>query len=216
MNIEPSPLRQLHIDHLVYAAPDLDEGIAQIEKNLGTRPKAGGRHPNWGTCNALVSLGNRSYLEVIGPDPQNPDFSGKRPFGIDSLGAPRLASWAVAASNLDELSYLARGYGFDLGEIQDGSRQLPGRGWLTWRLSDPLQDRLDGVMPFFIDWGASAHPSQTAPSGGRLAGLRLFHPQAQHLQEFLAAAGIAQPVEPASKPLILAKIRTHDGWVEIS
>lgn len=216
MNINPSPLKQPHIDHLVYAVPDLDEGIAQIEKYLGTRPKAGGHHPNWGTRNALLSLGNRSYLEVIGPDSQNPGFSGKRPFGIDNLDSPRLASWAVQVSNLDDISNLSRQYGFDLGEIQDGSRRLPGGGWLTWRLSDPLQERLDGVMPLFIDWGPSVHPSQTAPPGGRLGDLGLFHPQAQHLQEFLAAAGIAQPVEPAGRPLLLAKILTPAGWVEIS
>jgi Glyoxalase-like domain len=216
MNIDPSSLKPLHIDHLVYAVPNLEEGIWQIEQSLNARPKAGGRHPNWGTRNALLSLGNRVYLEVIGPDAQYLNFSGKRPFGIDQLVSPRLVSWAVRASNLDEICRLAQGYGFDLGEIQPGRRQLPDGSWLAWRLTDPPQDRLGGMLPFFIDWGASPHPSQSAPSGGKLGGLRVFHPQSQRLQGFLAAAGIAQPVESAGKPHLLAQIHTTGGLVELS
>jgi len=41
------------IDHLVYATPDLDLGIATIERLLGVRATAGGRHPGAGTRNAL-------------------------------------------------------------------------------------------------------------------------------------------------------------------
>jgi hypothetical protein len=50
------------VDHLVYATADLDRGVAEIELLLGIRASPGGRHPAWGTRNALVALGSMSYL----------------------------------------------------------------------------------------------------------------------------------------------------------
>ncbi|MDK1010172.1 MAG: VOC family protein [Actinomycetota bacterium] len=60
------------VDHLVYSTPDLDEGIHLVEQLFGTDVTPGGRHENWGTRNALVSLGESTYLEIISPDPTPP------------------------------------------------------------------------------------------------------------------------------------------------
>ena len=51
-----------HIDHLVYTAPSLGEGIAEIESIFGITPVIGGQHPQYSTHNALLSLGDSTYL----------------------------------------------------------------------------------------------------------------------------------------------------------
>ena len=66
---EPSCLER--VDHLVYVTPDLDRGITEIELLLGMSPTRGGRHPTWGTHNALAALGPTSYLETLAPNPEH-------------------------------------------------------------------------------------------------------------------------------------------------
>ena len=50
------------VDHILLGIDDLDRGMEQFEKLTGVRPVYGGKHPR-GTHNALVSLGNGTYLE---------------------------------------------------------------------------------------------------------------------------------------------------------
>ena len=64
--IEPS------LDHLVYAVPDLDVATREITAATGVAPTEGGRHLRRGTRNVLVGLGETSYLEIIGRDPEHP------------------------------------------------------------------------------------------------------------------------------------------------
>src|SRR5215813_15496206 len=102
------------IDHLVYATPNVDRAVNELERRLGVRASAGGKHPKWGTRNALIALGEHSYLEIIGPDPDQPPPEKSRPFLIDALEASRLVTWAVRATALDEFVSDARRCGVEL------------------------------------------------------------------------------------------------------
>jgi hypothetical protein len=54
----------VRIDHVIYAAADLDEAAARIERELGLAVHGGGRHEGLGTHNRIVPLGG-GYLELL-------------------------------------------------------------------------------------------------------------------------------------------------------
>lgn len=149
------------IDHLVYGVPDLAAGAEDLERRLGVRPAPGGRHPGRGTHNALLALGARCYLEVIAPDPSQPDPPAGR---------------------------------------MDGARR----------------PRMDGVIPFLIDWGASAHPAESGPGGLRLAHLRVQHPDAARANAVLEALGLDLRVEPGVRPRLVARLATPRGAIDLA
>jgi len=203
------------IDHLVYATPDLDLGIATIEKLLGVRATPGGQHPGLGTRNALVALGPTSYLEIIGPDPAQPKPAGQRRFGIDELKAPRVITWVAKGKDLDALSAKAAARGVTLGAVIPGSRKRPDGVVLSWRYTDPNAVIADRLVPYFIDWGNSPHPSATAARGATLVALRAEHPDAERAQKMLDALGLNLRVQKGSAAALVATVQSPHGRVEL-
>jgi len=203
------------VDHLVYATPDLELGIERIHEVLGIRAATGGSHPGRGTRNALVALGTTSYLEIIGPDPDQPAPAGGRPFRIDALKAPALVAWAAKGQKLDALAADAKTRGVALGPVVDGSRKRPDGVTLAWRYTDPRTVVAEGVVPFFIDWGASPHPARTAAAGATLVALRAEHPNPARARAALAALGIDLPVARARRAGLVATIESPKGLVDI-
>jgi hypothetical protein len=203
------------VDHLVYATPDLQVGIATIGKLFGVRATPGGQHPGRGTRNALVSLGPGVYLEIIGPDPEQSAPPQPRPFGIDDLKEPRLVTWAAKGRNLESFSNDAGRSGVKLGQVIDGSRRRTDGAMLSWRYTDPRTVVSDGVVPFFIDWGQTPHPSSTAAPGASLIGLRAEHPDPEPVQKALGQLGLDLHVQRGLRPALIATVNTPRGRVEL-
>ncbi len=202
------------LDHLVYATPHLGDTVAALAAaGLATVP--GGAHVGLGTRNHLAALGGTAYLEVIGPDPEQPDPSGPRPFGIDGLTAPALVAWCARPSrSLEDVCAAAGAAGHDPGPIGEMSRRRPDGVLLAWRLTLPTA--VPGVVPFLIDWLDSPHPTGSLPSGPVLERFELRHPDPARLRAVLDALGEAGVAELAEGAVGLhAVVRTAGGTVEL-
>lgn len=203
------------VDHIILATPDVDDTADRFTTTLGVRAVPGGSHPSWGTRNALIALGEQAYLEIVGPDLEAPAPESPRPFGLDSLCAPRLATWAVRGRALEALAGRARADGIELGEVQRRTRRRPDGVLLSWAMTESAAPRADGILPFFIDWGATPHPATTSPRGGTLVGLRARHPDADGVRTMLRSLGLALEVEPADAPGLIATLETRRGEIEL-
>jgi len=203
------------VDHLVYATPNLKEGIAEVESLLGIRPTPGGRHPGFGTRNALLALGDRCYLEIIGPDPERDHPGLPEVFGIAQLTASRLVTWAANSESLEGLADAEVAEGIHIGALSAGSRQTPEGVVLSWRFTDPLTVIADGLVPFFIDWGNTSHPASTAAQGARLVDLRAEHPDAVGVSRIFGVLGLNLKASQAPNPSLVAWIQSPRGEVEL-
>jgi Glyoxalase-like domain len=203
------------IDHLVYATPDLDLGIDTIERLLGVRASPGGQHLGAGTRNALVALGPGSYLEIVGPDPAQPEPEQPRWFRIDEMDKPRLVTWAARVDAIEQLSSEVRRLGVGVGDIVAGSRRRGDGILLAWRYTNPRTIIDDGIIPFLIDWGTTPHPSESAAQGASLITLRAEHPQPEPIRDVARRLGLSLQIDRGSQPALVATIASLRGEVEL-
>ncbi|OJY48156.1 VOC family protein [Pseudonocardia sp. 73-21] len=206
MTIDPQ------LDHLVYAVPDLAAAVSAFAAATGVHPVAGGRHLGRGTRNVLVGFGGSAYLEIIGPDVELPaDDDATVPFGVDTLTAPKLVTWAVHPPDIEAAARASAAAGADLGPIGPLSRRTPDGDLLEWRLASTVPAPLDGITPFLIDWGTTAHPA-TAPGlpALTLVELTATHPDPDAVPAVLRALDVHLPVGPGPAALT-ARLDTPRG-----
>jgi len=201
------------IDHLIYGVPDLESGMDEIESLLGVRPVLGGRHAQWGTQNALLSLGSSAYLEIMAADPDAAAPGEGVLFGLDQFKKSRMITWVLRTESIDVLWKKAVAAGVELGPVSAGTRVKEDGASLTWRLSDPSRLPLGGAVPFLIDWGAKPHPSSSSRHGGELIEFRIGFPDPGLVTENLSELEIDIPVRKADSFQLLATIRRTDGLI---
>jgi hypothetical protein len=205
------------IDHLVIAGGDLALLSAWFARESGVEPVAGGAHPGMGTRNALVSLGERCYLELIAPDPDQPEPGRPRPFGVDDLapGSHHLATFALAVGDLDEAVGRLAGIPVDLGRVLVMSRTRPDGVELAWRMTESVHPDHGGALPFLIEWGDTPHPSAGAPAGCAIESLSVRHPEPDRVKPAFEALGFEVPVVRGSPAGISVRLGTPRGGLEL-
>lgn len=202
------------IDHLVITAPTRAAGVVWVEAQLGVSLQTGGEHARMGTHNALLSLGEGVYLEVIAVDPAAPAPGRPRWFGLDAPPAtPRFATWAARSDDIVRDAALG---GVAMGEVL-----AMARGALNWRITVPAdgQPGFGGLLPALIQWSGEAHPAaQLNDLGCRLTRLRGAHAEQDALRALMARLGLEDTIEwqdlrPGEAPWLSAEIETPTGTV---
>jgi hypothetical protein len=218
-----SPMQKLTpavdaVDHLLLGTSDLDKGIALIEKLTGVKAVIGGSHPGVGTRNALLALGGKRYLEIIGPDPAQTTFTSRQ--DVRKLAEPRLITWAAATNDIAALAKQLTDKSTQVFGPRDGSRARPDGKVLKWKSMATMHEsgaELIDPVPFIIEWAAdSVHPSQDSPSGCTLQSLEFEAPKASAVLEDLRLLGIDASVKEAKAPRLIATLKTPKGTVTLT
>jgi hypothetical protein len=203
------------LDHILLGCNDLDHGIAFVQQHTGVRAAIGGVHPGRGTRNALLSLGERRYLEIIAPDPAQKGIDNERLSSILKLSSPRLIQWAAHVDDMDALAKKLKANGVNVEGPEPGSRKRPDGRLLQWKTLG-VDAKPEEVMPFFIEWRkGTAHPSVDAPSGCRLENFSAGDKDRAALTNSFQKLGLDVPVYRSDKPELHAKIIGPKGTLEL-
>lgn len=195
------------LDHIILAINNLDSGIAEFTRLTGVAPQRGGQHPGRDTENALVSLGQGAYLEILAPLATLPNPEAVIPFRSLAIGG-----WALHPGRLDQALGALKGAGFDVVGPTPGSRRTAEGRLLEWRTGGARGEGL-AMAPFLIEWSpGSPHPSTTAPKGCRLESLDVREPDPAPLRTFFAAVGFSGAVSARSRGMV-ATVRCRKGKV---
>ena len=204
------------LDHILLGSNDLQHGIDFVEQHTGVHAAFGGVHPGRGTQNALLSLGERRYLEIIAPDPAQPDAKNPLAPELRSLKEPRLVGWAAHPGDLSAFAEKLHKAGIVFEGPTPGSRKRPDGRLLQWQILG-LADDASGLLPFFIEWAPdSVHPSADAPKGCSVIRFFAETPEPAKLTANLKLLNIDLPVERGRQSRLVATIRGPKGTLELS
>ncbi|KRC35986.1 VOC family protein [Acidovorax sp. Root219] len=207
----------LQLDHLSIIAPSLKQGVAHVRDCLGIDMPFGRQHPDMGTHNHLLRLGDDVYLEVIAIDPAAPAPAQARWFGLDDRDAVRAAwdsgrrlrGWVARTQQMDAVlaqhgHLLGRKTQLSAGAAPPYFFAIPAGGALP----------LAGVAPSVIDRGQRPPPIASMPDlGARLVRFTIEHPEPDMVLALYASLGIenAPHVEKSDRLHYRAEIRTPAG-----
>lgn len=198
------------IDHIMLGIDDLDRGVKAFEEATGVKPVYGGKHPR-GTHNALVSLGDGTYLEIIavqkGSKPPD-DYAG-----LAQLHTLTPIGWAVSSKDSAQLRSRLQAAGMAVTDPSPGSRTTPAGKTLSWQTFD-LKDNFEEA-PFFIVWSAQTpHPSTTSPTGCTLQQWRIAGPHQKNLEQLRHTLELRVDVADAKATAMRLALACPKGAVE--
>lgn len=205
------------LDHILLGCNDLACGIDFVYEQTGVRAEFGGVHPGNGTQNALLSLGENRYLEIIAPDPKQPASADARDLrNLDD--DPTIVGWAAHHADIDALAVRLNSQGLEMEGPMPGSRKRPDGRLLTWKVM-----RLKGdptlLLPFFIEWSAdSIHPSVDSPHGCQLFRFEAFAPDAdaRAIAGQIKLLGLDLRLAPGKKSFLAATIIGPKGELKVT
>ncbi len=212
-----------HLDHIVIGAATLDDGVRYVKQELGVDIPPGGEHPQMGTHNHVMRLGDDVYLEVVAVNPAAAGPDRPRWFGLDDpfvcaclRHQPRLLTWVVNTADITELEP-------NLSNLF-GRAEALSRGMLQWLITIPEDGGLpaSGLLPTLIQWKVKAHPARRMGDRGcELRGLEIHHAQVGWLGSVLAEIGASPHVDlhalkKNTPPYLVAHIDTPSGLKTLS
>jgi hypothetical protein len=204
------------LDHIAVIAPDLAGGVAWLREVLGVEAPPGGAHPEMGTHNHLLRLGDDLFVEVIAVDPAAPRPAHRRWFGLDDQAEVE-CHWREGRR--------LRGYVARCTDVRAtigpeastfGAPMRVSRGDRSWTFGVRPDGELaaGGALPCLMDWGERGTPAPTMPDFGlRLQSLCVETPDPDAVEAALDAIGMRRKPEIRRGPEVrlTAIIATPNG-----
>lgn len=160
----------LGIDHVIVAVADLERAATEVERELGLRVAAGGRHDAHGTHNRLCWLGD-SYIELMGVFDERlagESWWGRHALEVIGRGGG-LMGVALASDDVAADGGRLRELGSSIGEPSAGERQRPDGDLVRWRIARLGEPHPEIGLLFLIEHDSDAAEWRPADRQARAA-----------------------------------------------
>jgi hypothetical protein len=173
------------VDHIILAINDLEKGTREFEDKTGIKPIYGGIHPNSYTQNAIVSLDNKVYLEILAPRTDIDSI----PNWLMNIEKLTPIGWAISTTDIQLTRDKLTSLNITTSLPESGSREKPDGTILKWTTFGINNDE-SSTTPFFIKWDKdSFHPSQGTTNECKIEEINLLS-EDKNLVELLKALNI--------------------------
>ena len=202
----------LRLDHVLYAARDLDAAADRFLDAHGLASVAGGAHAGWGTANRVVPLRDGTYVELIAVVDRAVASRTRLGRAIGDAVQAGDAWFALCLSD-DELDRTAARLRLD---VTEGSRRRPDGHVISWRSAGIEEPRRTADLPFFIAWNppADAHPSTTSvshPSGAHGIALVEISGDPDAFADWTGGARLPVTVSEGAPAMIAVTVTSPSG-----
>lgn len=214
-----------YIDHVVVGIDDLQKGMGEIEEMTGVKPAYGGAHPDYGTHNALISLDNNTYLEVLAPNPEISMnlFQWLTNFKamylrrkLSSMHSLKPFLWAVGSQDLQMTAAQIKEIGLKLTKPEANSRKKPNGELLSWKGAF-FAKGIKTDLPFFISWDeAASSPAKDSPKGCKLIDFMVSTPNSDDLNKIVDNLSLPVRITQARKVGVTFEFSSPKGNVRLS
>lgn len=200
------------IDHVVLAAPNLDDAMQEFEDRAGVGCVIAGSIKGLGLKCARVSFNDSSYLEIIAPDPNAPGPIGEL---LKSKNIKELTPfhYAIRSSACESLKTEVKQFSYTpdhitmFGARSDGSPK-------KWEMLYLYGHKLGGIVPFFINWELRDHPCRTLPVVGKLKKFSIRAPEGDPVHELFEHVGVEGINIEVGKPKVSFQFSSPEGTVK--
>lgn len=199
------------LDHLLWAAPDLDAAITTMQNLSGATVHPGGSHPGNGSRNALLGLDHKTYLEIIAPDPAQ-ELAGTMGELMSALPKPTLYTFAVACAEFEITRTRLQNIGLEMKKPVASSRALDDGSILEWEIAVIVGHQFGPLVPFLINWGVAPHPSASLSPECTLDSFTISHSNSAGIKAVMEALEVDIPCNPGI-PGLHASFTTPKGDV---
>lgn len=209
-------LRRSHgqqLDHIGLGVPNTEEGVAEIEALTGAKVDLHPPEPDQWYWSGSLAIGEDSFLEIIGPNPEWRKFQPFRTL-LGALDAPQLLFWYLAVSDFKQFEQSAKNAGGKLERVEavnlNGAntahssyiRGYMGPGFLTQR-------------PNIIEWRRKPKRDLEKIPECSLKHFGLSHPKAHEINSVFEKVGLDYRVEDGPNTISLS-LETPNGEISFS
>jgi Glyoxalase-like domain len=202
------------IDHIVLAAPNLEEAMEQFEQMTGIAAKIFGAINGIGIRCARISFNDCTYLEIIAPDPKQPGPIGQL---IKSKGITDMTPFAysIRSSRVEALNDEVGKFKYVpdhitmFGGSKDGSPR-------KWEMLHLYGHSLGGICPYFVNWDNTDHPCATLPVVGKLKKFTIRAPSDDPIHQLLAHVGVRDIHIEVGTPKMSFQFSSPEGTIKFA